>query len=442
MGTLYIDTGGSATNSGSSDGNSSDVNGTTAVAVGAVVTLGVAPNLSGLIKTPGPTQSSIYITGATNTNRKIFWVIDFDDTAKTVTLDVAPTGSLSTWWIGGRHLLTIAAIEGALRAGDTAIFNNSPASASAALWTFRTAGDSTSGPAKIKGKVGTRPVLTNTSTGTCVSYNTLFNVWVENLELAQNGASGNVVNMAATNETLYNVKISDGGAIGAAPATTAFSRIIGCEITGVLTDGITASVNGAFIGNYIHDVPGDGIEISSTSPTSVVLNNVIDTCAARGIYFSGAVGAANAHSALIAGNTVYGCGDSGIEITDADTNPILINNIVSDNGNAAGESNIEWVAGAAEMVGFHAWNVVYNSGTGADAPINFTVNAIVASSEFTTDPLFGGAAGGDFTLKAGSPARGAGFPGQFLGGSLGYLDIGAVQARGFLAPIFGRLTVI
>jgi hypothetical protein len=72
--------------------------------------------------------------------------------------------------------------------------------------------------------------------------------------------------------------------------------------------------------------------------------------------------------------------------------------------------------------------VFFHSGGGGGANLsNLTVNAQVASSEFTTDPAFTNAAGGDFSISTSSPAKATGFPGQFLGGSLGYLDIGAVQ---------------
>ena len=66
---------------------------------------------------------------------------------------------------------------------------------------------------------------------------------------------------------------------------------------------------------------------------------------------------------------------------------------------------------------------------------------IVIRVDLTSDPLLVDPANGDFRLKAGSPCKATGFPGQFLGGSLGYLDMGAVQMRGFPAPIFGGLVV-
>lgn len=429
MGILHIDTGGNAANSGSTD-DTSPITGTAATVAGSVVTLDGSPNLSGLI-TSGANQSAINLASATNSNKKIFWITAFDDTAKTVTVDTAPTGigGTTTWRIGGRHVWTKASIEAAVRAGDIAEFNNSPGSSAANIITARIAGDSTSGPVTYRGKAGTRPVLTVTSTPSVINDGGLFGVRYENLEVVQQGASGNAGTFTGNITQLYNVKVSDGGAHGLSHTTGGWFRVIGCEITGVLTDGINVtSAQQLILGNYIHDVPGDGFENSSGGMSGLILNNIIDTCAARGVYLSAAVSAAFVGTASIIGNTIYGCGDSGVDIVDQDQIVITLNNILQDNGNAAGESNIEWEAGAAEYVGFHGWNLLYNN-SGADAPIGFTVNAQVAASELTTNPQMTNPAAGDFTLGSSSSAKATGFPGQFLGGPLGYMDMGAVQRQ-------------
>ena len=53
MGTLYIDTGGSATNSGSSDQNAADLSGSAATVAASVVTLDGSPDLTNVDATPG-----------------------------------------------------------------------------------------------------------------------------------------------------------------------------------------------------------------------------------------------------------------------------------------------------------------------------------------------------------------------------------------------------
>lgn len=429
MGTLYIDTGGSVDNSGSTDQNAANLTGTAATVAGAVVSLDGTPDLSGLI-TSGATQSSINIAGATNVNTTIFWITAFDNGAgKTVTVTPSPTGVTSNAWkIGGRHVLTNARIEAALRAGDTAIFNNSPAAQAAAHWTFRIAGDVTSGQAKIKGKTGVRPVLNGTSTNSVISFNSLANCWAENLELDQDGASGNVASMDGIAGTLYNVKISDGGGHGVR-ATAVANKIIACEISGVLGDGVNDARSGLVLGCYIHDVAGNGINVIDANAACSIVNNVIDTCTGRGIYLSLPDSNQNAIK-LVIGNTVYNCGNSGIEMADADINVVLINDLCQDNGNAAGESNVEWAAGNSEAVSFHGWNLFYNN-SGADAPINYTLNA----TELTTDPLMTAPSTGDFSLGSSSPAKATGFPGQLLGTNLSYLDIGAVQRQESSPPL-------
>lgn len=155
--------------------------------------------------------------------------------------------------------------------------------------------------------------------------------------------------------------------------------------------------------------------------------NIIDTCGGRGIYYSSASVSGNPDcSSHIIGNTVYGCGNSGLEVADADQPVDLYNNIFQDNGNAAGEYNVEWAAGAAEYISVHGYNCFYHQGGGGGANLSgLTAN----STEATGDPLFTNPGSGDFSLGSSSPCKATGFPGQFLGGNLGYLDMGAVQRQ-------------
>lgn len=428
MGTLYIDTSGSANNSGSSDGALQLSGSAAAFVSGTTVSLLTDnPDLSGLI-TSGATQSAINIAGATNSNRTIFWITGFDNTAgiKTVTLDVAPTGmTANAWVIGGRHVLTSARVEGALRAGDTAIFNNSPAAAAATIWTFRTAGNSTSGFAKIVGKTGTRPVFNTTNTAVCVT-SAVFGSWTENIEVQQNGASGNGITQSSGGIVL-NVKVSDAG--GAGVVGTQGSKCSRSEITGTSANGYSSANNngGLVTGNYIHDLTGVGVLGSAASQVMLVEFNVIDTCSDRGIHFSGAPAASPTWEGFaVRNNTVYANGNSGLEVTDADAPVNLVNNILSENGNAAGEFNVEWVAGSAEMSGVHDNNCFFSSGGGGSANLS---GLTATATEATTDPLFTNPSGGDFSLGAASPCKATGFPGQILGGNLGYLDMGAIQRQ-------------
>lgn len=436
---FYVNTGGSALNSGSTDVTADGATGTTylfsgaaGTDVGAVITLvGCTDDLS-LLPLSGAAQATINLAASTVSNRKIFKITAVDNVLKTVTLDAAPslTGGTSAWKIGGQFVWTPANIEAGVAAVDVVELANSPASTAADWITGRVAGSS-AGVIKVIGKTGTRPVITNTGTTQCIEGGSVASWWFENLELAQQGASGNVAQAIGTGTMFYNVKVSDGGGAAIAFGVDGV-KIIACELTGVSADGVSP-VGGScsLIGNYIHDLTGDGLEAGAMNAgrTNLISRNIFDTCSARGIYFSSSSVVANSQ-AIIDGNTIYGCGDSGLEVVDADYNVVLINNVFSENGNAAGEYNVEFTAGAIELIGFHGWNVFFHSGGGGGANLsNLTVNAQVAASEFTTDPVFTNAAGGDFSIGTASPAKATGFPGQFLGGSLGYLDIGAVQRQ-------------
>lgn len=435
-GTIYVDTGGSATNSGSTDQNSANLTGSAATDSTTTITLDGSPDLSGVV-TSGANQSSIYLTNSTVANRKIYWITAKDDGADTVTVDTAPSctaGACGAWAIGGRFVWTPASIEAALRAGDTVIINNSPATRTSAFLTTRTSGSTSAGFITVRGKTGVRPVVNITNTSNVISGSGQNFWWFENLELDQDGASGNVANELGNQWTFRNVKIVDGGGIG---ISTGYNGLVvlNSEITGVSGDGIrTPTGNNAIIsGNYIHDVGGDGIEIAVNDPKVFIENNVIDTVTGRGIYFSatGSTTAATIPSTAI-GNTVYNSGDSGLEVADADTLVIVQNNILVENGNAAGEYNAEWAAGAAEYGSSHQYNDFYHSncqgsGTGGPACVSgLTVNA----TELSSDPLLTNPGSGDFTLQATSPAISAGYPGQLLGATgQGYLDLGPQQRQ-------------
>lgn len=437
---FYVNTGGSALNSGSTDVTADGATGTTYLFSGAagtdvttVITLvGCTDDLS-LLPLSGAAQATINLAASTIANRKIFKITAVDNVGKTVTVDQAPalTAGTSAWKIGGQFVWTAANIEAGLAAGDVVEIANSPASVSADWIIGRVAGTAAGGWIHVVGKTGVRPVITNTGTSQCIEGGTQAGWMFSNLELAQQGASGSVVQALGAGSLLYNVKVSDGGGIGIAWIIDGV-KVVACEITATGADGLNSGAgSGVIHGNYIHDLTGDGWECALVNNRSIAFsNNIVDTPTARGIYLSGAPTGVGAAAIFINGNTVYGSGDSGIEVVDADYGVILLNNIFSENGNAAGEYNVEWAAGTGESLSFHAWNVFFHSGGGGGANLlNLTVNAQVASSEFTTDPAFTNAAGGDFSISTTSPAKATGFPGQFLGGSLGYLDIGAVQRQ-------------
>lgn len=422
---IYVNTGGSATNSGSTDTASATKTGAAATVSGSVVSLDGSPDLSGI---PTDGSATIYINDATNANQKIFKITAVDDALNTVTTDIAPTGvTSSSWAIGGQFVYTPASIEGALATGWIMDIGNTPASRSgAAFLTCRASGGSASGFITVRGKSGVdHPALVITDTSNVIAQNSQTFWKFKNLTITQQGASGNAVSGSAA-FVFEDVTFDDCG--GASIIASNSIRMFKCQISGSDSDGIQGgNEKQVIIGCYIHDNDVEGIEASQANPVGLIAFNIIDTCGGKGIKLSGATTNAT-HGMNILHNTIYGCGDSGLEIADADTIVNWPGNILQDNGDAAGEFNAEWAAGAAEYVGYHDYNCLYHQGVGGGANLS---GVTVQTNEITTDPQFVDAANGDFRLKAASPCRAASFPGQFLGGgsSKGYIDMGAVQRR-------------
>lgn len=412
---------------------------TTGPAVTPGCSLSGTPNLSLITGcTAGSCDGSqfIYLDCATNTNQKVFPIITTDDATDLVGTTGTPTGctaATSDWGVGGRRSWPGGAtaeviIRAGIRAGDTIQFNDTPATKTVTYFTSTNAGDSASGMVNIIGKAGVRPVLELTSGNTSTLVVTSANYFVSNLELKSDGATSSAVLNQGQGGIAYNVKISaSNGAPGV--LTGAGSSVLNSEITGV-GDGISVPSNATIIGNYIHGVTGDGIEVTITTPIVQIINNVINAPSARGIFLSSAT-TSSASWVVIFGNTIYGAGSSGLESTDADTKVIMYNNIFQENGNAAGEFNVKWAAGSAETVSAHYNNLYFHSNcqgsaTGGPACVSgLTVN----STELSSDALFTNAGSSNFTLQSASPAKATGFPGAFLGGNTGYLDMGALQRQ-------------
>lgn len=438
MGTLYADTGGNAANSGSTD-NTSPLTGTTATATASTtVTLDAGTDLSTVV-TSGATQSTINLAGTSVGNRTIFWISGTAGSlgaTPTVTVDTAVTCAGVAWRIGGQYLwpsaATVNVMEGCLGLGDNSapdklIFNQAPATKTVTYLTSRVAGNSTKGKVYIVGKAGALRVLNVTNTSQVLTIG--HGYWhVENIEGQQNGASGNCFGGASGSNIVYlNCKCSDSGAAGFVIANS--GNVLMSESSGCLTSGVTLAGTGTvdytLYGNYVHDNTGDGMLLQGTAPGGKVIGNIIDTNSGRGILLSGAT-AANAVPGLVVNNTVFGNLDSGLEITDADGQFFVYNNIFKDNGNAGTEYNWEQVAGTGERLGTHGYNCFnISGGIGGGNLLNVTADA----TDITTDPSFTNAAAGDFSLGSSSPCKATGYPGQFLGGNLGYMDMGAVQRQ-------------
>lgn len=427
MATIYIQTTGSATNSGSTDQDAANLSGAAATVSTNVVSLDGSPDLSGII-TSGPTQSSIYLNDATNSQQKIFWITAADDTAKTVTVSVAPTGiTSSAWTIGGRLIWTQSALGNTLRPGDTIIINDDIASASGkTIDNLPVSGTGTGGFITIKGKTGVRPKITSTGNGQrVVEQSSADHYWFENLELINSGTGDNggalVVN--SNHNIFYNIKITDSGGAGFFNEN-GLNSYIKCEASGCALAGFKISNNhGNFVNCYSHDNVGDGFRYDST-PRANLINCIFESNTGFGVWFETSPGTIFL-SALLHGLTVYNNAAGGISAAHVNNGHVLINSVLDSNGDAGGEYNFNWPTNAFELVGFHAHNVFYDGGAG-DNLNNLTADAQVPSSEFTTNPALVDPANANFIPGVSGSAYGvASNPSATT--TPGEGDIGAIQ---------------
>jgi len=435
VGTLYVDTGGASTNSGSTDQNSANLSGTAATVSASVVTLDGSPNLSTLV-TSGATQSAIYLAQASNSNKKIFWITAFDNSAKTVTVDTAPTGvTSSSWAIGGRQTVVDTALS-VCRAGDTCMVNNSPASVAGTVATFRANGTAAAGPVKLIGKSGVRPVLRTTTTANCVEFGTTVRGWIENFEIQQAGATGSGINIGSVSNafhTIANVNITDAGSGGGITTgdSTTYMVVQDTHVSGSAGAGykggntLPALFYGCKFYNNAHGIQG------RTNTISMLAKCIISGNSGRGIVKDSA---SSSFLLMVIDCTIWKNLDGGIEDANNTNNQIFIrNSIIADNGTAAGEYNIEWVNQSAQLCspGRSMGNCIAQSGGSAGNTSLYTLDTTdITSAPSLTDPDNATESSQNFAPASGSPCRAASVPGLFLGsGTTSYQDIGAVQHR-------------
>ena len=428
--TIYVDTGGAATNSGSSDSNAASLAGSAATVTGSVVFLDGTPNLSAVDTGGGAT---IHLNDATNSNQKIFQITAVSDTGDNVTVATAPTGiTSSAWAIGGRFVWTNSSLEGALAAGWDVQFNNSPANHSgSAFLTCRASGDDASGKITVRGDTGVaRPVITVTDDNNIINGNSQTDWLIENLELTCTSAgTSDAINGENNAEGwfLRDVKVTDAPDDAIRFSTSDSFYIENCEVGAVGGTGFDLAADCVVFGCYAHDCGNDGF-LHDGSSTDIHFIFCISDNVGGDAFDSASTTVTNSDHLLVMLNCIaYSPGDAGLEIGDVGSQCVVYNCVFMD----CPDVGIDYAGGEPHGSFVIRGNNIFHNNTSGDIR-NGTLN----STEITQDPLFNDAANGDFSLATSSPARQAGWPGALPGGlSTGYLDIGSVQAQEPTNPV-------
>lgn len=172
-----------------------------------------------------------------------------------------------------------------------------------------------------------------------------------------------------------------------------YARIVNCEFLSTNAKGIRTGASCLISYCYFHDMPDatNGYCITTAGVGTVVLFNAFDTCE-TGIY------ATNDAAIFCINNTFYNC-DQGVSMT-TDYGCAYINNIFND-------CDTKGIIASTQTDNNFFWKNNYEGNADDNDGVDETT--VFKDYEKTTaDPTFTNAAGGDFSLQAGSGCLNAG----------------------------------
>jgi len=420
-------TGSDTTASGS---GATNLSGTSASFSGSVVTLDGSPDLSGVL-----TDSSEVFWLQTDSGRQFFTISGADDGLDQLTLDDAPAGTSTglTWGYGGKRS-TIDNASSRLAftemKDDWVIeIEHTGTDYTLSGTALNITAATTSDTVTIRGTGATRPTITQTAAATALDLITRsFSCFIDFLKIENSHASngGGIDFSQAMSLFLTDCVIGDATnqlstGIFNSYGSTERLDIVDCEVGNCTSTGVSMQRGCRIFGSWIHDNGGHGIFVGANGGEqlfifdSIVANNTVD-----GISLNTQGGRLWVMNCTIDGNT----GD-GIDVTQGSSRavPILINNIISNNGGYGFNSDN---AGFAQ--GLVDGNLWYTNTSGDVLNLTKGDNDISGS-----DPDFTDAASDDYSLSATSPGKAMGFPistrmiGADQSATTSYKDTGAAQ---------------
>jgi hypothetical protein len=419
-------------------------NGTSNGATPSVITLGGAPDLSGVA-----TDGSAVLWLNTAAGRKFSKITAADNTAKTVTIEDTITGGNATnvsWAIGGKRAGADAGLHtlfADFKAGWTVDFQPGTYTVTTTL-AFGASGSASVGPITLTSTTGGATITTATNSVSAISLNGKNMLAIDNLAITCTAGTPGDGGIQALTGNSFNVSLTrctiSGFASGVACSNIGNDfeancfLIQDCEIKSNTVRGIGIVNLGNIVDScYIHGNTGDGILVgpnsNASSGSATIRRNLITGNTANGVKVQNTVNLAHVglDGNVIAGNTSAGFAPQG---ANTQTNCYsLTNNRFESNGTYGVN-----FTNATPQILLNRNNGYWNNTTAARNNLPAGTGDVVP----TGDPSVN-AAGANYALNttsgAGLALRGAGFPGTFRGSSTtGSPAIGAVMPPDGLDP--------
>jgi hypothetical protein len=434
---------------------------------GTVVTVDAGTDISG-IATDG--SAAIYLNDTTAGHRrwsKITATAGSGGATPTITVNEAFTGSLSgkSWAVGGKRASILGAASVLLLENNSSAGDAMPgwimqmasghAESATAGWTWRRSGDTTNGPISLVAVTGyvTRPALTITGTGTCVSSSTAFAVTgiiMRGITFIQsNGSPGATMSFdSLKNSRIEEIEVDQqaaniiltltgGSGNGGPQQFTVRDCYFDCSHASADAVNINGGRTVKIINTYVRSRNGNGIHADNME--FELINCVADRCGAAGVRLTDSAGQCIASflGLLCVGNT----GDGFISFQSSYGALRFTNCGFSGNGGYG----TKWLGSDAiwASVGSLMLNCGFYNNTSGDIDLgspSFAYNTVTGS-----DPLFTAASSLNWMLGSASPWKATGYP---KGGTkpiglktptYSYVDIGVAQR--ICAAILGYLLV-
>lgn len=434
-------------------------------ATGTVVTLGGSPNLSGVA-----TDGSASLWLATASGRQWSAISAVDNTAKTVTVTTAYTGSLSSqsWAIGGRRkslagslkLLQadriygwIIELDGGYEETLSAVIDLSTAGIYYFNHLIRAAPGTTE-------EFRPRFTITNGSTAFSAfffsqSYNTLQGIDIYTDYVPTSGVDFNrAIDIFAQVQgiTLNDVRIINGGSGGflqgifmnaGGSGTCSSLKMIQCQVndpSGTMVNGgiLHTNAGGAYgppyetvlqiFGCDFNGISGNAINLANgTFISSSVHNCLFDGCGSgMSINLSADSPSTNNRGGFsVCNNTFVGCSSHGMSVSGGSNswqNFICQNNIFASNGGYGIYQDSSAAGFLNNAYPFTGGNLFYNNTSGTNNISQGMPNATTA-----VDPAFRDDSSRDYT--PGAAATGLTDPTWDIGAVRGYANPGAIQRK-------------